>query len=271
MVITSDGLSLAVTDVGPRDARTYVFVHGIAQSKTTWESVLAGPLSGNHRLVAIDLRGHGSSDKPSDAGTFARSRLAHDLAAVIANLRLERPIVVASSFGGVVVGEYLRQYGETALGGIVYVAGAVRTGRDARELFGPVMLDHARALIAEDSATYSAGSRAFLQGCSAFPLPSKTFERAVEEMLLVPAHVRRALLSGGEDYRHEISRTTLPMATIHGERDAVVLPAMSELIGGLRAGIKHRSLPNVGHIPWLEDPPAFHEALRSVVEVPAST
>lgn len=270
MVITSDGFSLAVADVGPRDARACIFVHGIAQSKMSWESVLAGPLASNHRLVAFDLRGHGGSDKPSDTAAFARARLANDLAAIITDLQLERPVVVAWSFGGVVVGEYLRQYGEAALGGIVYVAGAVRTGRDARELFGPVMLDHARGLLAEDSAAYAKTAREFLQGCSAVALPPATFERIVEEMLLVPAHVRRALLSGGEDYRDEMSRTTLPMATIHGEQDAVVLPAMSKLVGGLRAGIRHFSLPNVGHVPWLEDPQAFHDALRSTIEPPTA-
>jgi len=267
MVITTDGLSLAVTDVGPRDARACIFIHGIAQSKMSWESVLAGPLASNHRLVAFDLRGHGESDKPSDGAAFARARLANDLAAVITELRLEKPHVVAWSFGGVVVGEYLRQYGEAALGSVVFVAGAVRTGRDARDLFGPVMLNHARALLAEDSASYAAGARLFLQGCSALPIAPAMLERAVEEMLLVPAHVRRALLSGGEDYRQEISRTTLPMTTIHGERDAVVLPAMSELIAGLRSGVIQVSLPNVGHTPWLEDPRAFHDALRSVMEV----
>ena len=265
MVITTDGLSLAVTDVGPRDARACIFIHGIAQSKMSWESVLAGPLASNHRFVAFDLRGHGESDKPADAAAFARSRLANDLAAIITDLRLEKPHVVAWSFGAVAVGEYLRQHGEKALGGIVFVAGAVRTGRDARELFGPVMLEHARALLAEDPSAYAAGAREFLHGSTALPIAPEMLERALEEMLLVPAHVRRTFLSGGEDYREEISRTTIPMATIHGERDAVNLPAMSELIGGLRAGVRHVSLPNVGHTPWLEDPRAFHDALRSVL------
>ncbi len=266
MIKTTDDVSLAVRDAGRHDAQACVFIHGIAQSKLTWEPVLAGPLANEYHLVAYDLRGHGGSDKPEDPSALARTRLAGDLAAVIEGLRLERPVLVASSYGGVVVGEYLRQYGDASLGGIVFVAGAVRTGREARDLFGPVMLNHARALLAEDPATYAEGARAFLQGNAAGPFASETLEAALAEMMLVPARVRRAFLTGGEDYCPEISRSQVPIATLHGDQDAVVAPAMSAMIARLRPGIRQEWLPNVGHVPWLETPEAFNAALRSVLQ-----
>lgn len=266
MVRTSDGLSLAVREAGPKGAKSLVFLHGIAQSKRIFEPVLSSPLAKEHHLVAFDLRGHGGSDKPADPAAFARTRLAADLAAVLDGLQLVRPVLVPWSFGGVVVGEYLRQHGEARLGGIVFVAAAARTGKQARALYGPVMLEQASALLSEDAATYEAGAREFLLRCSATPLAPAVIDRAVSEMLRVPPHVRRALLTGTADYSHEIARLDLPVATLHGELDAVVAPAMSDFIAGLRPGIRQERLAGVGHLPWLEAPDPFGAALRSLSE-----
>ncbi len=264
-VTTSDGLSLAALDAGPRDAPACVFLHGIAQSKQIWQPLLAGPFAHDHRLVALDLRGHGDSDRDDRPGLYTRPALAADLAAALDGLGLERPTVVAWSFGGVVVGEYLRRHGDAALGGIVFAAASVRTGRPALDLFGPVMLGQSRALLSEDAATYEAGARAFLQGCTAGPLAPDLLEAAVAEMLRVPAYVRRPLLAGGEDYTPEIARTEVPLATLHGDRDAVVLPVMSDLITSLRPGVSDVRLAGVGHVPWLESPASFEHALRSLL------
>lgn len=264
-VTTSSGLSLAVHDAGPHDAPACVLVHGMAQSKQVWHRVLAGPLARELRLVALDLRGHGDSDKPERPEAYVRARLAEDLDAVISGLGLVRPTIAAWSFGGVVLGEYLRRHGDGALGGLVYVAGSVRTGRAARELFGPAMMSHASALLSEDPAIYAAGARSFVEACTVAPLAPAALDEAVAEMLRVPPHVRRPLLAGGEDYTAEIARTTVPIATLHGERDAVVGTAMSELIATLRPGVAEIRLPEVGHLPWLEAPAAFDAALRARV------
>jgi non-heme chloroperoxidase len=268
-VSTDDGLSLAVCESGPRSAPPIVFVHGIAQSKQSWQGVLAGPLSARRRLVALDLRGHGDSDKPAGPEAFARPRLASDLAAVIRGLGLERPTIVAWSYGGVVLGEYLRRHGDGALGGVVLAAASIRTGRDALDLYGPAMLNNGRALVSDDAAVYEAGARAFLAGCTARPLPPDALEAAVAAMRVVPPHVRRALLSGSEDYRPEYAATRVPVATLHGDLDAVVAPAMSDMIAALRPGIRQARLAGVGHLPWAEEPALFTATLTSLLSPPS--
>lgn len=260
-VTAPDGLSLAVREAGPGTGRSFVFLHGIAQSGRSWEPLLRGPLAATRRLVAVDLRGHGDSDKPDAPAAWARPRLADDLAAILAQLSLDRPVVVAWSYGGVVLGEYLRRHGDAALGGVVWLAGAVKTGRDTRGLYGPVMLDHARALLSEDAAVYEAGARGFARGCAAGPIDAGALEGAVAEMLRVPAHVRRALLSGAEDYTGEVARAQVPMMTLHGEADAVVTTAMSDRIEAAREGVARRRLAGVGHLPWLEAPGVVEAAL----------
>lgn len=258
---SKSGHAIAAWDAGPHDAPVCVFVHGIAQSKGIFERVLRGPLAEERRLIAFDLRGHGESEVPEDVSAIVRASLAEDLDAVIRGLDLDRPTVVAWSFGGVVVGEYLRAHGDGALGAIVLLAASVRTGRGARDLFGPVMLDHARALLSEDPGTYEEGARAFVQGCTAEPLDLALVDMTVREMLRVAARVRRPLLAGGEDYVPEFLRVRVPMATMHGELDRVVAPAMSALLADRARAVR---FSGAGHMPWLETPEMFADALRSV-------
>jgi len=259
-----DGVRITVDDAGRAGGPSIVFVHGFGQSRASFASVLGGPLTATHRLVAMDLRGHGDSDKPAGEGAYASERLGDDLHAVIEGLALRRSVVVAWSYGGVVLGEYLRRRGSGALGGVLLVAAAMQVGKPARDLFGHVMMSNARGLLADDDTVYAAAARAFVRGCPASPLDTLTVERAVETMLRVPVHARRSLLFHSGDYLPEIGRCTAPVATIHGALDEVVSPRMSELVGMTVPGCESSLVPDVGHMPWLEAPDAFDASLRAI-------
>ncbi|WP_002639265.1 alpha/beta fold hydrolase [Myxococcus hansupus] len=264
----SGGVRLAVSESGPpSDAPSVLFVHGLAQSRQSWEGVLTGRLAQRHRLVAIDLRGHGDSDKPEgDTPYLEGSHFAGDLEAVIGQLGLVRPVVVAWSYGGVVVGDYLRQRGDAGLGGLFFVAAALKTGKPARALFGPGMMSNARGLMSEDPAVYESTARSFVEACSARPLDPSRVDAGVQAMLRVPPNVRRALLSRAEDYSVELERCTRPVATLHGELDQVVLPAMStEVVLPCARSQRGTWLPGVGHLPFVEAATAFEDALAAFV------
>ena len=81
------GVQLHVVEAGNSGGRPILFIHGISQSSLTWSRQLDSELARDHRLVAMDLRGHGLSDKPRDA--YGDSRLwADDVRAVIDALNL---------------------------------------------------------------------------------------------------------------------------------------------------------------------------------------
>lgn len=260
-VTSADGTTLLVEDAGNRAARPLVLLHGIAQSRASFRALLDGPLARDHHLIALDLRGHGDSDKPEAAEAYASgTRLGEDLAAVLAGL--DRPTVIAWSYGGVVVGEYLRQNGDGSLGAVVFVGAAVKLGKAAKGLLGSTMLANGRGLVSDDPATYLATSRTFLEGCAAAPHDVTAFVAGMER---VPAHARRALLTRTEDFAPELAASKLPFATIHGAEDTVILPAMSEAIAAAHPGTRAVVLPGLGHAPWLDDARAFESALRSVL------
>ena len=99
-VPVAPGVELNVHD-RPGTGRPFVLVHGLASNLRMWDGVAAELARAGHRVVAVDLRGHGLSDKPDEG--YDVPAVAADLCALIAALGLERPWVAGQSWGGNVV------------------------------------------------------------------------------------------------------------------------------------------------------------------------
>ena len=87
------GLTLRVRE-WPTDGPPIVLVHGLASNSRIWDDV-AGILARSYHLVALDQRGHGLSDRPTDGFSF--ERVVGDLHGVISALDLERPTLVGTT------------------------------------------------------------------------------------------------------------------------------------------------------------------------------
>ena len=116
-----DGLALSIiawgAELGP--AR-FVLVHGLASNARTWDGVAAELARHGRPSVAVDLRGHGRSDKPDDG--YAVADVADDLLALIDALDLARPVIAGQSWGGNVVIEAAAR-GSDAVAAVVGVDG----------------------------------------------------------------------------------------------------------------------------------------------------
>ena len=94
------GPELAVRELdGPR--RPFLLVHGLASNARLWDGVARHLAAAGHRVVAVDLRGHGLSQEPP--GGYDTDTNADDLAALAAATGLARPVVAGQSWGGNVV------------------------------------------------------------------------------------------------------------------------------------------------------------------------
>lgn len=85
-------------DRGAGVGRPVLLVHGLASNCRTWEAVGTRLAALGHPVLAVDLRGHGQSEKPATGYDFAT--LAADLACVLTSLGWARPLVVGQSTGG---------------------------------------------------------------------------------------------------------------------------------------------------------------------------
>jgi len=102
---------LSVIDVAPDlSQRTLVFLHGYGGQAIQWGYQLRH-FSNTDRTIAIDLRGHGRSDKP--AGRYDMPQILSDLQSVLDALGVaDKAVLVGHSFGGAVAVEYACAYPE---------------------------------------------------------------------------------------------------------------------------------------------------------------
>ena len=77
------------------------FIHGNSSCSLVFEAQFEGPLAERHRLVAMDLPGHGESADAGDPGrTYSMPSYAEAAADVLASLDIADPVVLGWSLGG---------------------------------------------------------------------------------------------------------------------------------------------------------------------------
>ncbi len=98
----NDGLRLAYVDEGAADAPAIVLVHGFASTARVnwidpgWLRTLNGA---GYRVLALDHRGHGASDKPHDPAFYPPEKMAGDVRALMRHCDVERAALFGYSMG----------------------------------------------------------------------------------------------------------------------------------------------------------------------------
>jgi non-heme chloroperoxidase len=257
LVRSADGLPLNVVEAGNPAGPPLLFLHGFSQSYLSWLGQLGdSQLRRRFRLVALDLRGHGASGKPWEPSAYAgHEPWARDVRSVVEALGLERPWLVGWSFGGFVALDYVREFGEAA------VAGVVLTGSQA----GLVSFPTGSAPVDGDLEAAIRNAREFMQLMAASPLPADAVERGVFSHVMLPSYARAAMAGKRLDNTDLRARLTLPMLVILGEEDpSVPVETVRPALSG-RANIDVRVYPAVGHSAFLEARERFNADLAAFV------
>ena len=85
------------------DGPVVALVHGITESRRTWDPLVAPLLAEGYRVIAVDLRGHGDSSK---VGPYDLVTMAGDLGAVLGAESADEALLIGHSLGGAVVSAY---------------------------------------------------------------------------------------------------------------------------------------------------------------------
>lgn len=84
MQVESRGYRISYTAVGDRDRPALLLVHGILQAAARWaEMGYLDAFADDYRVIAVDLLGHGDSDKPTDPDAYSVDRQIEGLVAVL--------------------------------------------------------------------------------------------------------------------------------------------------------------------------------------------
>lgn len=102
------------------DKMPFVLLHGLASNCRLWDQVARHLSNNGHAVIAVDQRGHGLSDKPTSGYDF--TTVSADLAALLDELAVVKPIMVGQSWGGNVVLDFGAHYPGRA-GGFAFIDG----------------------------------------------------------------------------------------------------------------------------------------------------
>jgi non-heme chloroperoxidase len=258
------GVNLHVREYGKSTGIPILLIHGWSQSHLCWSKQYESTLKDDARIVALDLRGHGMSDAPAQMDQYTDGdKWADDIAAVIDELGLDRPILVGWSYGGYIISDYVRRKGQGKIAGINFVDAAVVLGPKAfGALLGPGFLDNAPGACQDDLPTNLAAIRRFLRACIVKPISQDDFEEILAFNMVVKPSVRGAMTQRELDFAPLLEGITVPVLVTHGRSDTVVLPAMADFILKHCKTAEASWFDGVGHAPFLEDPLRFNTELK---------
>lgn len=260
------GIQLHVVETGNPRGRPILFLHGTSQCWLTWSRQLNSDLADHYRLVAMDLRGHGLSERPREG--YADSRLwADDVNAVIRGLSLDHPVVSGWSYGPLVILDYLRHCGEGGIGGVNFIGGITKLGSEAAlSVIAPAFLQLLPGLFATDVEMSVRTFESFLPLCFAHQPSEEDLYLMLGYNLSVPPYVRQAMFARSFDNDDLLRQMRKPLLITHGLADKVVKPA---IVDQHKACVPHaqvQMMANAGHAAFWDDAAAFNRRLRAFAD-----
>jgi pimeloyl-ACP methyl ester carboxylesterase len=231
----SGGLTLAFDDIQPSGASagTVVLVHGFAMNRAeNWRRLgwYAAFERRGYRIVALDLRGHGESDKPHDPAAYARADMAGDVVALMDHLDLGRADLLGYSMGAhlslAVAAANPSRIANLVLGG---VGARMLTG----EPLGAAGMTLPEAMRAADA---SAITDPILRGFRQFA------ENQGEDRLALAACAEGGGAGSAAD---DLARLIVPTVVIAGDRDQIA--GDPQVLAAAIGGAKFVSVPACDH------------------------
>jgi pimeloyl-[acyl-carrier protein] methyl ester esterase len=245
--------------------RPLVLIHGWCMSSDIW-NLLLPELAETFRVITVDLPGHGRSE-PSHNG-FSIQESAEAIAGLFDHLDLQCAVLAGWSLGGMVAVSSISLV-RKRLCGLVLIAATPRFTKtegyphglsivEAEGMALKVRRSIARAregfaanMFAPDELLDVSRSSEILKLLASIALPdTDTALQALQE--LVEA-----------DYRELLPLIDLPTLIIHGDRDVICPPGVSDFIAGLIAGADTVLFSGCGHAPFLSQPQQFTDGLRN--------
>ena len=243
-----DGCAINMVTAGPEDGPLVVAIHGIGQSLTAYQPLLDAADDRGWRVVAFDLRGHGDSDKPHDA--YGDSQLwADDLRAVLEGAGASvdnRATVLAWSYGGAVVTDYLAAYGGDLVKAIVTLGATDKLGAPVGPFVTPAFGKMGKAIMTDDTGEVA---EQLLDMCAAQPLDPAFRSELLAGSLKCPAYVRNGMFRRTLDNDEALAAYGGVVLATHGDADEMFTTDMGKHIAETAKNGTYREYANCGHMP----------------------
>jgi pimeloyl-ACP methyl ester carboxylesterase len=255
-----NGVNIAYGLAG--DCLPVVFIHGFPLSREMWSRQVEH-VESLCSTVALDLRGHGESDKPDTP--FTIDVMADDVLSLLSDLRVGQAVFVGHSMGGyVALRAYSRRPG--AFKGMVLVntraeadspearKGRLETASRVRAGGGGAFRkDFAEKLLSDKSRAHKPELYSEL-GKMMEESPDSMMARSLEAM------------AGRPDSLSLLPRISVPTLIVAGAEDKVMPMISAQALKSGIPGSRLAVIDEAGHMVNMEEPEAFNSELREFLD-----
>lgn len=262
---TTNGVRIHYAESG--SGQPVILIHGWQGDLTTWgvdergRSELSAPKG--FRIIAIDCRGHGRSQKLYEPSQYGKA-MASDVFALMDHLKLKRAQIVGYSMGAFIVGKMIELHPER-------IVSAIMGGQ--APILGPAKGNPAGAVLAFAEAVKAGkGMGAYLLSVLPSDKPKPTREQAdVIATAMFRGKDLRALAAAGLNFPdlavepEKLKRTKLPVLFVYGSKESDSTKRAVEASRQLLTGSKVVEIDGADHVSTLSNP-KFGSALMEFLE-----
>jgi pimeloyl-ACP methyl ester carboxylesterase len=248
-----DGAKIHYVNYG-KGSDALVLIHGWTMNVDNWRDQIPDFASRYH-VIAIDLPGHGQSDKPQVS--YSMDYFARAVEAVMKDAKAKRAVLVGHSMGTPVARQFYRQYPQKTLA-LVIVDGVLRP------LAEKTVMD--RMIEGFRAPTYKQSIDQMLTAMKGPSLSAEAMERIKASSANTPQHVVVSAMEGmadpaiwGDD------KINVPVLAIMA-RNPFYPPNIEEISRGLAPNMDFRMWEGVGHFVMMDKPKEFNEAVIGFLE-----
>jgi pimeloyl-ACP methyl ester carboxylesterase len=252
VVTAADGVPINY-EVKGKGEPALVFIHCWSCDRTLWENQVP-VFSKNHRVVTIDLPGHGESGKGRT--NWSIESYGEDVKRVVTKLGLERVVLIGSSMGGPVALEAARRMPDRVVAIV-----PVDTLQNVEQSMTTEQVEGMVKQIQSDykgQITQYANQYLFAPGT-----PAAVKERILSQAISMPPGLGLPILKAAAAYVPIPTLRTIkvPIRAINSDLYATNLEGNRKYAPQFEVAI----MKGVGHYPMLEDPVRFNEHLTAVL------
>ncbi|MFC4912224.1 alpha/beta fold hydrolase [Actinomadura gamaensis] len=249
---TVNDTRLYYEDLG--SGRPLVFLHGWGTSGRVWDAQ-AADLMTDHRVITLDMRGCGRSDRPATGYTIAEAT--RDLLAFLDVLELDRPTLIGSSIAGAFLIEAALAAPDR-IGAIVPADAGMhhfsRLQESMDELLANLHADRAGTLAAFVPNWYRPGASTAM------------IDWTVRQLLDATPRIDGLVIDqAGYDPRPRLAQVRVPTHFLHGELDAEVPLSVPQECADLIPAAHLTVIEGAGHMAQQDQAARFTQALRKIL------
>jgi pimeloyl-ACP methyl ester carboxylesterase len=249
---TLNGVKIHYQSYG-QGGEAFVLVHGWSSNLEAWGRQIP-ELAKRGRVIALDLPGHGKSDKPELAYTMDHFAAAID--AVMKDAKVERAVVLGHSMGTPVARQFYRKYPKKTLA-IVIVDGALRPFGDK------AMRDQFVSAIR--SPNYKEAAPPMFKQMSGMASAEEQ-DRILASFMNTPQYVLvSAMESMNDEALYAADKINVPVLAMLA-KSPFWPPDTEQFLKGLAPDLEYHMLEGVDHFLHIEKPKEFNDAVIAFVD-----